>query len=363
MKQVAALAGVSIATVSRALSGDETVRADRLARVLEAVELLGYQRDDVASALRRADRVSASLGLIVEDIGNPFFSAVHRGIEEVAQARGVVTLAGSSEADAEQERKLAATFSARRVDALIVVPAGTDHSYLLRDRAAGIALVFLDRPPHFLDADAVLSDNAGGAHDAVSHLLAAGHRRIAFLGGRTHVHTATERERGYREALREHGLPDDPRLIAPDLHDPTAAQAATHALLQSPEPPTAIFSAQNLLTLGTLRALHERDAREHIAHVGFDDLPLSDLLNPALTVIAQDPQGLGRAAAEQTFARLDGDHSPYARITLPTRLITRGSGELPLSPTAENVSHRSARPKRPRPAAALDDLDSNLPSA
>ncbi len=198
MKDVASLAGVSIATVSRALNGDPTVHDDRLKRVLEAVRLLGYERDDVASALRRTDRASRSIGLILEDIGNPFFSAVHRGVEDVARARQVVTLAGSSDEDADRERRLVATFSARRVDGLIVVPAGSDHSYLRPERDAGVALVFVDRPPAFIDADCVLSDNAGGARIAVEHLIAAGHRRIAFLGDQEQIYTAAERLRGHR---------------------------------------------------------------------------------------------------------------------------------------------------------------------
>jgi LacI family transcriptional regulator len=331
MKDVASLAGVSIATVSRALNGDPTVRDDRLQRVLEAVRLLGYERDDVASALRRTDRASRSIGLILEDIGNPFFSAVHRGVEDVARARQVVTLAGSSDEDAERERRLVATFSARRVDALIVVPAGPDHGYL-RERAGGVPLVFLDRPPRFLDADAVLSDNVGGAHAAVSHLIAAGHRRIAFLGGREAIHTALERRRGYHEALSEHAIAEDPSLLRTDLYDAVDAHAAAHELLLSRKPPTAIFSAQNLLTLGTLRALSEHGGRRTIAHVGFDDLQLSELLDPGLTVIAQNPHALGRLAAERIFDRLDGDDRPYSHHILPTTLIARGSGEIP--PTA-----------------------------
>jgi LacI family transcriptional regulator len=328
MKEVATLSGVSVSTVSRALNGDERVDPERRARVLEAVELLGYQRDDVASALRRADRASASLGLIVEDIGNPFFSAAHRGIEEVARLRDVVTLAGSSDEDAEQERRLAATFTARRVDALIIAPAGSDHGYLQRERASGVPLVFLDRPPRFLDADAVLSDNAGGARTATAHLIAAGHRRIAFLGGREPIFTTHERRRGYLEALHEHGIPGDPRLMRSDLHDADAAHTAARDLLLADEPPSAIFSAQNLLTLGTLRALFELGARDRIAHVGFDDIPLGEFLAPGVTVIAQDPHALGRTAAERAFARLAGDTSPYVHTVLAVTLIERGSGEL-----------------------------------
>jgi LacI family transcriptional regulator len=329
MREVAALADVSVSTVSRALNGEGAVDAGRVARVLRAVELLGYQRNDVASTLRRSSRVSASIGLIVEDVGNPFFSAVHRGVEDVARSRDVITLAGSSDEDPAQEQRLASAFAARRVDGLIIVPAGDNHAYLLAERAAGVPLVFLDRPPRFLDADAVLTDNAGGARRAVEHLLETGHRRIGFLGGREPIHTTVERRRGYLDAIRDHGAGEDPSLLRTDLHDAAAATAAARTLLLAPDPPTALFSAQNLLTIGTLRALHELGAHGTVAHVGFDDIPLGDILDPGVTVIAQDPRALGRTAAELLFARLDGDDSPYRHVSLPTRLIPRGSGELP----------------------------------
>ncbi len=135
-----------------------------------------------AGSLRRADRQSASLGLILEDVANPFFSAVHRGVEEVARARSVVTFAGSSDEDPERERELIEAVLARRVDGLIVIPTGDDYSYLLRDVAAGVGVVFVDRPPVALDADCVLSEDRAGAERAVAHLLAHGHRRIGFVG-------------------------------------------------------------------------------------------------------------------------------------------------------------------------------------
>ena len=328
MKEVAALSGVSISTVSRVLSGDTAVKADHVTRVLDAVELLGYQRNDVASTLRRANRGSASLGLILEDIANPFFSAVHRGVEDVARAHGVITLAGSSDEDPEQERRLAAAFTARRVDGLIVVPVSGDQAYLLRERAAGVPLVFLDRPPRFLDADTVLTDNAGGARHAIEHLLATGHRRIAFLGGREPIHTAVQRRRGYLDALRDHGIAVTTELVRTDLHDAAAAREAARTLLLGPDPPSAILSAQNLLTIGALHALHELAAHHTVAHVGFDDIPLSDVIDPGLTVIAQDPYALGRTAAELLFARLRGDQAPYRDVVLSTTLIVRGSGEI-----------------------------------
>jgi LacI family transcriptional regulator len=298
------------------------VRADLAARVRDAVAMLGYRQNLTASTLRRADGFSASIGLILEDVSNPFSAAVHRGAEDVARERGVLTLAGSADERPERERELAQSFAARGVDGLIVAPAPGDHSYLQRDQAAGVALVFVDRPPGFIDADTVLSDNAGGARAAVEHLIAAGHRRIAFLGDRPELATAAERLRGYREALAAHGLPADPALIC------TPADGAARALLTGADPPTALFTAQNLITIEAVRTLHELGRAHDVALVGFDDVPLSDVVDPALTVVAQDPIALGRTAAELLFARLDGDGGPTRRVVLPTRLIARGSGEL-----------------------------------
>ena len=325
MKQVAALAGVSLATVSRVVNGGPSVRADLAARVHEAVELLGYRHNLTASSLRRADRLSASIGLIFEDVANPFFSAVHRGVEEVARERGVLTFAGSSDERPERERELAESFSARRVDGLIIAPAATDHSYLQRDREAGVALVFVDRPAGFVDADVVLSDNAGGARAAVSHLVDHGHRRIAFLGDRPELHTATERLRGYREALAGHDIREEATLIR-SAHE--NAYALTQELLRAEDRPTALFTSQNLITIDAVRAIHDLQLQRDVALIGFDDVALADVVEPGLTVVAQDPTALGRSAAELLFSRLDGYTGPSRRVVHPTTLIARGSGEL-----------------------------------
>src|SRR3954451_8240797 len=209
MREVAAVAGVSLSTVSRVVNGGEGVRADLVERVREAVEMLGYRHNLTASTLRRAGRLSATIGLIFEDVSNPFFGSVHRGVEDVARERRVLTMVGSSDEDPDRERELADAFMARGVDGLIVASAVSDNAYLLRERAAGLALAFVDRPPRFIDADAVVTDNVGGARGAVEHLIRAGHRRIGFLGDRPDMFTAAERFRGYREALARHGLAED----------------------------------------------------------------------------------------------------------------------------------------------------------
>jgi len=247
----------------------------------------------------------------------------------VARGRGVLTLVGSSDEQPERERELADAFMARGVDGLLVASSVRDNAYLLRERAAGLALAFVDRPPRFIDADAVVSDNVGGARAAVEHLIAAGHRRIGFLGDRPDVYTAAERLRGYREALAKHDLPMDPELVRHPRFRGVDAYQTTRGLLDGKDPPTAIFAGQNLISLGAVRAVHAAGLQHEIAFVSFDDIPLADVVRPGVTVVAQDPHALGRRAAELLFARLDGHEGPTQEIVVPTRLIERGSGELP----------------------------------
>jgi LacI family transcriptional regulator len=328
MREVAAVAGVSLSTVSRVVNGGEGVRADLAVRVRDAVELLGYRHNLTASALRRADGQSASIGLIVEDVSNPFFGAVHRGVEDVARARGVLTLVGSSDEEPDRERELAEAFGGRGIDGLVLATAVGDSSYLMRERAAGVALVFVDRPPRFLDADTVVTDNAGGARAAVEHLLEAGHRRIGFLGDRPDVFTASERLRGYQETLAHHGIAEDLDLVRHPHFRGGGSYETTTELLRRDDPPTALFTSQNLITIAAVRALHDLGMQHDVALVGFDDVVLADAVDPPLTVVAPHPHGLGRRAAELLFERLDGFDGPSRRVELPTELIARGSGEL-----------------------------------
>jgi LacI family transcriptional regulator len=328
MRDVALSAGVSLSTVSRVVNRDTTVRTALAARVRDAIDELGYRRDLTASSLRRADRVSTLIGLVFDDVGNPFFSSLQRAIEEVARRRGVLAIAGSSDDEPERERELVEAFAARHVDGMIIAPLGDEHAYLERERRAGVALVFVDRPASGVDADAVLVDNAGGAKHGVEHLLAGGHRRIGYLGDRQHIASSRERLRGYRSGLATAGVPFDPALVRLDVRGPSLAAAEVNALLSLPNPPTALFTAQNLITVGAVQALKRLGLQREIALVGFDDVELADAVDPGLTVIAQDPVALGHAAAQLLFARIDGDDGPARRVIEPTRLIVRGSGEI-----------------------------------
>jgi len=328
MPDVAALAGVSLSTVSRVVNGEAAVRPDLAERVREAIEMLGYRRDLTASNLRRADRATASVGLLVEDVSNPFFSALHRGVEEVARMRDVLTFVGSSDEDPERERELVQAFCARRVDGLVIAPVAHNQSYLAGELEAGMAVVFVDRPPDAIDADAVIIDNAGAASDAVDHLAAAGHRRIGFLGDRLRVYTARRRLAGYRRACDRHGLPYDDTLVRTELANSGLSYQAATEVLGGPEPPTALLCSQNLITVGAVHALRELGRQDQVAMVGIDDVMMAGALEPGVTVVAQDPVGIGRAAAERLFARLDGESGPAQRTVVPTELIVRGSGEI-----------------------------------
>jgi LacI family transcriptional regulator, galactose operon repressor len=328
MREVAALAKVSIKTVSRVVNREPGVSPALARRVMSAAERLDYRHNLTASSLRRSDGRSATIGVVLEDVANPFSSTLHRSIEDVAVERGVLVLAGSSDEDESRERSLVRAFASRRVDGLIIQPATHDHSYLLGERKAGTAIVFVDRPPSFFDADTVLTDNAAGVRRGVKHLASHGHKRIAFLGDLHTISTAAERFRGYKEELAALRIPFDEALVRLDLHGIEKAEAATTALLGLRRRPTALFTGQNLVTIGAFRALRRAGLHKKVALVGFDDFLLADLLEPGITVIAQDPGAIGRTAAEVMFHRLDGDRSASRQHIVVTKMITRGSGEI-----------------------------------
>jgi LacI family transcriptional regulator len=328
MRDVAALAGVAIKTVSRVVNGVSTVDPVLAARVQDAADKLGYRPNLTASNLRRSGGRTAMVGMLVEDAANPFSAALIRAVEDASRERGIQILIGSLDEDPARERELAESLVDRRVDGLVIVPAGQDHSYLIRERRAGTALVFVDREPRLLDADAVVVDNRRGGIKAVEHLLAAGHRRIAYLGDRLSIQTASQRFDGYLHALEVAHIGADEQIVRHGLRSVEESMRAAEELLRLPDPPTALFTSQNLVTIGAARALHELGLNRSVAVIGFDDFPMADIFRPGITVLAQDIDVIGRKAAEILFRRLDGDDAPTETVTVQTRLIERGSGEI-----------------------------------
>ena len=328
MRDVAALAKVSLKTVSRVINGESGVSPRLAKRVLAARDRLAYRHDLTASSLRRTDGRSLTIGVVLEDVANPFASTLHRAIEDVAVKRRVLALAGSSDEDEDRERKLVSAFASRRVDGLIIQPSSHDHSYLTAERRAGTPVVFVDRPPSFFDADAVVTDNGAGIRRAVQHLVEYGHRRIAYLGDLYSIATAADRHQGYADELAAQEIPLDEELVRLDLRGIEKAEGATREILGGAQPPTALIAGQNFITIGAFRALRRLGLHNRVALVGFDDFLLADLLEPGITVIAQDPAAIGRTAAGVLFRRLDGDRSPAQRYVVRTRMIARGSGEI-----------------------------------
>ncbi len=328
LADVAREVGVSAKTVSRVLNEDGPASAQTREQVLAAVAKLGFQPNLMARNIR-VGGPDTTIGLVIPDLGNPFFGAVARSIEDSVRDRGLTLLMGSSADDPGRERALTDKFLARRISILLVVPSvGAEHSHLKTHRATGLPVVFIDRPGVGLATDSVVSSNRAGAHDGVAHLIAHGHRRIGFIGDLpTTLYTRRERLAGYRSALREAGLPADRALVA-NAHDRHGASAVTAQLLDLADPPTALFAGNNIVALGIVAEL-ARGKRKDVAVVAFDDVELAEALEPALTVVAQDAEEIGRTAATTALARLDGDRSRARTITVPTRLIVRGSGERP----------------------------------
>jgi LacI family transcriptional regulator len=322
MPDVARLAGVSIKTVSRVVNDEPNVSAATAEKVLAAIETLSFRRNDLARNLR-AGTSSATIGLVIEDLSNPFYGAVAHAVEEVARAHGAMVITSSSEEDGGREKELVTALLQRRVDGLLIVPAADDHRYLQTELTMGTAVVFLDRPPAKIKADLVVFDNIGGAARGVQHLLSQGHRRIGLLAPDGTISSVRQRVEGYEQALAEAGLEVDPALLALDCVDPAGAAAATARMLAARNAPTAFFAVNNRMTVGVVRAVWR--AGKKTAIVGFDDLELAELLPLPVTVVAGEPAEMGRRGAELLFGRLDGDVSGRTRkIVVPTTLMDRG---------------------------------------
>jgi LacI family transcriptional regulator len=320
LHDVAARAGVSIKTVSRVVNGEPYVSETTASKVNKAVKELGYQQDLIASSLKR-ERQSATIGLVVADIANPFYSQVTRTIESQALAAGHLLITVSSDEDPRREREVIDRLIQRRVDGLILASARRDHRFLKRETELFTSIVFLDRPPVRLAADAVLLDNYRGARLAVDHLLAAWHRRIAFLSDPPlDMYTAAERFRGYEEALRDAGVSLDRSIVASRLHAPGSAAVDVARFIGSPNPPTAFFATNNRTAVGAANALADRP---DVGLVGFDDIELAEALRRPVTVVSYDLQQLARSAADLLFERLDGFDGKPRRVIIPTSLIAR----------------------------------------
>jgi DNA-binding LacI/PurR family transcriptional regulator len=300
------------------------VRPALAGRVRAAARALGYQPNRIAQSLRT--RTTRIAGVLIPDVQNPFFTAVVRGVEDVLQAEGWTLFLGNSDDHPEREQAYLGTLRAEGAAGIVLVPGQRPEVYR-RLVANGLALVAIDRAPDGLQVDRVTVANFEGARQAVAHLVARGHRQIAFIGGPAGMSTAAQRRAGYERALRDAGLrPPAAGLEEADFR-PSGGRAAMERLLDRGARPTGLFVANDLMTLGVYEALRARGLRvpDDVAVVGFDDAPWAAWLDPPLTTVAQPAYELGATAARLLLERRREPERLARAVVLEIRLVVRSS--------------------------------------
>jgi DNA-binding LacI/PurR family transcriptional regulator len=322
---VAKRAGVSVSTAARVLSGNGYAADSTRRQVLDAAKELGYVPNQVARSLRT--RKTRMIGLLIGDVENSFYSSIAKHVESVTKEAGYHVVLCNSDDDAESEREHLTLLESMRVDGLIVTPTKKNRRHLARVMH-DVPIVQVDRQVEGLGADAVVVDNEGGAFSAVSHLIDAGHSRIAILTGELDVATASQRLAGYRRALSEHGISIQESLIkSGSFHREHAIEDATELIRASPAP-TAIFAANNILAEGTLMALEQQGLRVpgDVSVVGFDDVQWMSMVDPPLTTVRQPLADMARTAAELILRRLrEGRDGRPSTVVFETELVVRDS--------------------------------------
>lgn len=325
MNDVARLAGVSNATVSRVIANKPHVRPEVRERVWKAVQELGYRPNRVARSLRA--QTSRIIGLIISDIQNPFFTSVVRAIEDVAHQQGFSIILCNSDEDPTKEQFYLDLMHDENVAGIIFCPTREDNANLQKYPLDSIPLVTLDRRLINIDADGILLDNIESTRALIKHLVSNGYRRIGAVIGTSDFTTGRERREGYVLALAAQGIPFEPELLIQVSPKEAEGYRATEQLLNLPKPPTAIFAGNNLLTLGALKAIRAHNLRipRDIALAGFDEMPWSSLVEPGITVVEQPTYELGRTAAEVLLRRLESPTRPTREVVLKGKLIVRES--------------------------------------
>ena len=329
--EIAKEAGVSIATVSRVMNRSASVSEKSTRRVMDAVRKLNYVPNSMARSLSTS--VSTSIGVVVPDINNPFFSKVLKGVTTVADEKGYQVILYSTDESEDREQKVLHTMREHRLRGIIITPVSEDCKdtlVQLRDFAArSIPVVLLDREVDDSGFDRVVTQDEEGVYRAVCSLLQAGHKRIAIVTGPLHSRPGRERLRGYERALSEFGIPLRQEYVRQGDFRMERAYEETVKLCRLPEPPTAIFSSNNMTTYGCLKAFGQLGLTmgKDIALVGFDDIEALKWLNYNVSVVSRDVYEMGRRAMRlllDCFER-EGLSGMGRRDSLPTELILRGS--------------------------------------
>jgi LacI family transcriptional regulator, fructose operon transcriptional repressor len=322
IKEVAAAAGVSTATVSRVLSNGLHVRPEVRERVLATVERLGYRPNLVARSLR--SQQSSTIGLIVSDISNPFFTAISRAVEDTAYEQGFSVLLCNTDENPEKEAIYLNLMRDTSVAGAIMSPTRKTVANFAESNLP-LPIVVVDRFISNGDVDTVLLDNVDAAYRLITHLIERGYRRIAALC--SEMSTGLERQVGYEKALRAHGLAPKSEYMKYVPPKSEAGYVATLKMLDVAEPPDALFTINSLIAEGALQAIRERNLTipDDIALVTFDDTTWSSLVQPPITLIAQPTYEIGKTAAELLIQRIADPGRPTRQVILKGQLLVRGS--------------------------------------
>jgi LacI family transcriptional regulator len=334
LRDVAEAAGVHAATASRALNPEtrRMVNADTARRVLRAAESLGYQPNPIARSLKTAR--SHMVGLVLPDLTNPLFPPIVRGIEDVLGPAGYSAVIVNTDNDAAREEALVSSLRSRQVDGLIVATARLEHPLLSKLHDQGVRMVLVNRRSQGIDVPCIVPDDAAGITMAVKHLADLGHERIAHLAGPQTTSTGVTRANAFRNAIREHGLVEDPTLVAAcDYWNEAEGARAFRHLLDSAAPFTAVVAGNDLIALGCYDVFAERDidCPREVSVVGFNDIPFLDKLRPPLTTVAVPHHQIGAEAARMLLESLAEADRPPRSVLLPLTLRVRGSTAAPTS--------------------------------
>ncbi len=330
IKDVAAHAAVSVATVSAVINQNKYVSPELAQRVLASIATLGYQRNSFARGLKT--QISHCIGLIVPDIMNPFYTNIARGVEDVAHDHNYSLILGNTDEDPEKEKKYLQLLESKQADGLIIAVTDRSYPYLQSLPIQNLALVGIDRSLFDLGVDSVLIENKEGTRTAIEHLLALGHRRIGLLTGARGITPTEERLSGYTEALEKHGIAVDPSLIVTTRARVDGGERGALQLLTLEDRPTALFMMDGTMVIGALQTITKLGLRcpEDVALVCFDDFVWASVMRPRLTVVDQPTYEIGQQSARLLFERLLNWERAPTEIRLPTQLIVRESSGAPL---------------------------------
>lgn len=328
IKDIAKQANVSVATVSHVINKTRYVSQELIDRVEKAMESLDYQPNIVARNLR-TNKVK-TIGLIIPDMSNSFFPSLVRGIEEVVNDKGCGLIVCNTDDNTSREEFYIKLLIQDKVDGLIIAPTGKSYDELKQLKKMNIPCVFIDRKVDDIEVDAILSDNEGGAYNATCHLIKRGHERIALINGPLNVTTSRERLNGYKKALEDFGIKFDPQLVTSTNSSVEGALTAFDKVLSLENKPTAIFSADNVITLGVLKGVISKgfECPKDISVIGFDDFEWASIFTPAITTIAQNPVVMGSMAAKVLFNKFEEIKQECKEIRVPTELIVRKSTQV-----------------------------------